>query len=168
MSAQDDLTADVGGVILPCPRCQRPNRVPFARLHEAGRCGSCKTTLPFPALPVDIASASCWTALIRSASLPIIVDFWAPWCGPCLAAAPEVKSLAARAAGDVLVVKVNTEAQPEIAGAMNIRSIPTFVVFAAGRELARKSGAMAAPELARLHPSRRRRPTGGMMTPPAP
>jgi thioredoxin 2 len=147
MSANDHLTADDRGVILHCPKCHRANRIPFARLHGAGRCGSCKASLPFPELPVAIESMASFSALARTASLPVVIDFWAPWCGPCLAVAPEVTQLAALAAGELLVVKVNTEEQAEIAGAMNIRSIPTFAVFAAGRELDRMSGAMSAPEL---------------------
>ena len=147
MSAHDHLTADERGVILPCPKCQRANRIPFGRLHETGRCGSCKASLAFPDLPVALGSRAGFTALVRDSRLPVIVDFWAPWCGPCLAAAPEVTKLAALVVGELIVAKVNTEEQPEIAAAMNIRSIPTFVVFASGREQDRLSGALAAPEL---------------------
>jgi thioredoxin 2 len=147
MSAHDHLTADERGVILHCPQCRRANRIPFARLQQTGHCGSCKAPLPFPALPVDIESAGVFTTLARNASLPVLVDFWAPWCGPCLMAGPEVTKLAALAAGELIVAKVNTEEQPEIASAMNIRSIPTFVVFAAGHERDRMSGVMAAPDL---------------------
>jgi len=147
MNANDHLTADDRGVILHCLKCQRGNRIPFARLHEAGRCGSCKAALPFPDLPVAIESMAGFSALVKTASLPVFIDFWAPWCGPCLAVAPEVTKLAALAAGELLVVKVNTEEQPDIASNMTIRSIPTFAVFAVGRELDRMSGAMSAPQL---------------------
>jgi thioredoxin 2 len=147
MSANDHLTADDRGVILNCAKCQRANRIPFARIHEAGHCGSCKAPLPFPELPVAIESTVAFSALAKAASLPVFIDFWAPWCGPCLAVAPEVTKLAALASGEFLVAKVNTEKQPEIASAMAIRSIPTFVVFAAGRERERMSGAMSASEL---------------------
>ena len=77
----------------------------------------------------------------------MFIDFWAPWCGPCQMVAPEIEKLAALASGELLVVKVNTEEQPEIASSMSVRSIPTFAVFAAARELDRMSGAMSAPEL---------------------
>jgi len=147
MNATAHLTADDRGIVLHCPQCQRANRIPFSRLHESGQCGSCKGTLPHPSLPVDIESASSFTALIRAASLPVLVDFWAAWCGPCQMVAPEVARLATLAAGELVAVKVNTEIYPGLAGNMGIRSIPTFVVFAAGREVGRTSGTMSAEEL---------------------
>ncbi len=147
MNSDDHLSADEVGILIPCPQCQRANRIPFARLHQKGKCGSCKATLPLPTLPVEIESAASYTALIRSASLPVLVDFWAPWCGPCRMVAPEVTKLAGLAAGELLVVKVNTEAQPAIAGSMGIRSIPTFAVFVRGREVERTSGGSSANQL---------------------
>jgi thioredoxin 2 len=147
MNAPDHLSIDEAGVLIPCPQCQRANRIPFARLHHKGKCGSCKTTLPLPALPVEIDSAAAFTALIRGASLPVLVDFWAPWCGPCRMVAPEVTKLAGLASGELLVAKVNTEAQPGIAGSMGIRSIPTFAVFVRGREVERTAGGSSAGQL---------------------
>lgn len=147
MNATAHLTADDRGILIHCPHCDLTNRIPFARLHQNGHCGTCKTALPHPSLPVDIDSPASFTALLRAASLPVLVDFWAPWCGPCQMVAPEVAKLAGLAAGELVVVKVNTEAQPGIAGSMGIRSIPTFAVFAAGREVKRISGAMSAAQL---------------------
>ena len=112
MSAHDHLTADPHGVILPCPHCLRSNRVPFSRIHEAGNCGNCKAPLPFARSPVIISSRAEFGALVRDASVPVLVDFWAPWCGPCLAAAPEVSKLADLVAGELLVAKVNTDEEP--------------------------------------------------------
>jgi len=147
MPPADHLSADELGVLISCPHCQRVTASLFARLHLAGKCGSCKATLPHPALPVEIDSVASFTALTRSASLPLLVDFWAPWCGPCLMVAPEVTKLAGLAAGELLVAKVNTEAQQAIAGSMGIRSIPTFAVFIAGREIERTSGGSSASQL---------------------
>jgi thioredoxin 2 len=147
MNATAHLNADDRGILISCPQCHRANRIPFARLHLSGQCGSCKAALRHPALPVDIDSAASFTALIRTASLPVLVDFWAPWCGPCQMVAPEVAKLVELAAGELLVVKVNTEAQPGIGASMSIRSIPTFAVFTGGREVERTSGGMPAAKL---------------------
>ncbi|MEP6670372.1 MAG: thioredoxin domain-containing protein [Chthoniobacter sp.] len=147
MNATAHLSADDRGIVLDCPQCHRANRVPFVRLNQSGHCGSCKAALTLPSLPVEIDSVASFSALIRTASLPVLVDFWAPWCGPCQMVAPEVAKAAALAAGELLVVKVNTESQPGIAGSMGIRSIPTFAVFVAGREVERTSGAMSAAQL---------------------
>jgi thioredoxin 2 len=147
MTTAAHLTADDRGIVLNCPQCHRANRIPFGRVHQAGHCGSCKAALPHASLPVEIESAAAFDALIRGASLPVLVDFWAPWCGPCQMVAPEVAKLAALAAGELLVVKVNTEALPDLAGSMGIRSIPTFAVFNAGREVERALGAMSATDL---------------------
>lgn len=116
-------------------------------IFRSGHCGTCKTALPHPSMPVDVESAANFTVLIRDASLTVLVDFWAPWCGPCQMVTPEVAKLAALAADELLIVKVNTEAQPGIGASMGIRSIPTFAVFATGREVERTSGAMSAAQL---------------------
>jgi thioredoxin 2 len=141
------LTADDQGILMPCLHCQSVNRIRFSHLHENGRCGVCKTPLPQAALPVEVGSAASFNALIRGASLPVLVDFWAPWCGPCRMVAPEVAKLAQLATGELLIVKVNTEDRQDIARSMGIQSIPTFAVFFRGREVNRTSGAASAVQL---------------------
>jgi len=96
---------------------------------------------------VEVASAAGFSALLHGSSLPVFVDFWAPWCGPCRMVAPEVAKLASLVAGEMLVVKVNTEAHPGIGAGMNITSIPAFVVFTGGREVGRTAGARPAEQL---------------------
>lgn len=138
-------TVDDRGVILTCPDCGKRNRVPFAA-REA-RCGGCKTALSAVGEPIEIPSVPAFDAIVASSALPVVVDFWAPWCGPCRMVAPELERVAASNAGRYLVVKVNTDALPELGDRFSIRSIPTMAVFAGGRELARTSGARPAAEI---------------------
>lgn len=147
MSATVHHTADERGIIVHCPQCERANRIPFVRVGDSGHCAQCKASLPAPSAPIEISSAAAFTALTQKSALPVLVDFWAPWCGPCQMIAPEVAKVAAMAAGELLVAKVNTEDQPQLGSAMGIRSIPTFAVFAGGREVERTSGGMPAAQL---------------------
>jgi thioredoxin 2 len=135
------LAIDERGVILPCPTCGTRNRIPFGR---DARCGKCGTVMPSPAEPLEVPSDEAFDALVRDARLPVVVDFWAPWCGPCRAVAPEIARVAASHAGQWIVAKVNTEALPELGSRLRIQSIPTMAVFAAGRELSRTTGARPA------------------------
>ncbi len=141
-------TLDDKGVIETCACCGRRNRVPFARLPETGVCGQCQTPLPGVAAPLDILSDGVFAALVAGSPLPVVVDFWAPWCGPCRQVAPEIEKVAAAQAGQWLVVKINTEALPGLGARFGIQSIPTMAVFTDGKEAARASGARPASAIA--------------------
>jgi thioredoxin 2 len=135
-------------MIQPCPNCAAKNRVVPARLGEPAVCGKCKEALPPLDAPVPIASAAEFDELVRGAPVPVLVDFWAAWCGPCRMVAPELEKLARQKAGSVVVAKVDTEALPDVAGRYGIRSIPTMILFRGGSEAQRVSGAMPASAIA--------------------
>jgi thioredoxin 2 len=132
-----------------CPACGAANRVPFDKLDKTAKCGRCKAALPPPSEPVAIQSESEFEALLAHAPAPVVVDFWAAWCGPCRAIAPELERMARDKAGKAIVAKVDTELLPQLAGRFGIRGIPTLVRFDRGRETQRVSGAMGAEQLAR-------------------
>jgi thioredoxin 2 len=134
-------------VIVECPSCTRLNRIPAARLGDKARCSACKAPLLPLAKPVAVRSAEDFDELVGAAKVPVLVDFWAAWCGPCRTVAPELETIAREQAGRVVVAKVDTEALPDVAGRFGIRSIPTMVVIRDGREAKRISGAMPAREI---------------------
>jgi thioredoxin 2 len=144
------MTVDDRGVIVTCRNCGRHNRVAFDRLERAVRCAQCKHELSPPAAPIEMASVADFDRVIAQASVPVVVDYWAPWCGPCRMVAPELAKVAARNAGRWLVVKVNTDVLTELGERYNIRSIPTLGVFAGGREVTRAAGARPADEIERF------------------
>jgi thioredoxin 2 len=134
-------------VLVTCPACATRNRLDYRKLDKQTRCGKCKTPLPQPATPIEVPSVAAFDALMRESVRPAVVDFWAPWCGPCRMVAPELEKVARTAAGEFLVVKVDTEALPELGQRYRIASIPTMAVFSGGRELQRTSGARPAPDI---------------------
>lgn len=134
-------------MLLNCPHCQQANRVPDERLIEQPVCGACGKTLLDGVHELD---ATGLASLQAQANLPLIIDFWAPWCGPCRSFAPTFKAAALKHGGKIIFGKIDTEAQQALGARFNIRSIPTLAVFLGESELGRVSGALPAAQLEEL------------------
>jgi thioredoxin 2 len=141
---------DDRGIVVTCPACGQRNRLLYERLGDAVQCGQCKRHLSGITVPIEIDSTAAFERLIERSGVPVAVDYWAPWCGPCRMVAPELEKVAARANGRFVIAKVNTDALPELGERFNIRSIPTFAVFVGGREASRATGARPAAEIETL------------------
>jgi thioredoxin 2 len=141
------LELDDRGIVVACGNCGQRNRLLYERLGHAFRCGQCQQEiLPLP-VPIEITRSADFDRLIEKASIPVVVDYWAPWCGPCRMVAPELAKVATRQAGKILVVKVNTDALTDLGERFRILSIPTMAVFAGGHEIARTTGARPASDI---------------------
>lgn len=127
---------------LPCPHCGATNRMPAERIDDSPSCGKCGQPL-IDGQPIDLTDAN-FEAVVDETRLPVLVDFWAAWCGPCQMMAPAFKQAAAQLKGRALLVKVNSDENPELARRFAVRSIPTLVKIVHGREVGRQSGAVPA------------------------
>jgi thioredoxin 2 len=125
-----------------CAQCKATNRIPVRHLADTGKCGSCKAPLPPHGTPIEITSEQMFDEIIASSRVPVLVDFWATWCGPCRQVAPEVKKTAAVLAGKALVVKVDTDSVPGLSQRYQVQSIPNFAVFSGGRLVRQRAGAV--------------------------
>ena len=144
------LELDDRGVIVTCGNCSTKNRLAYEKLGDAVQCGQCKQPITAPSEPIEVKTTADFDRLVAQSSLPVLVDYWAPWCGPCRMVAPELEKVARRQAGQAIVVKVNTDELSELGQRFGIRSIPTLAVFTGGKEATRESGARPAEEIEKV------------------
>ncbi|MBW8769255.1 MAG: thioredoxin [Gemmatimonadetes bacterium] len=140
MSTAQETTSQAPHVTLPCPSCGRWNRIAAKRITDGPKCGVCSAPLRLDH-PILLTDAT-FDRVLRETTLPVLVDFYADWCGPCRMMAPAVDELARSSAGSILVAKLDTDASQRVASRFQIRGIPTVIAFRNGREVRRQSGVM--------------------------
>ncbi|MFU8804065.1 MAG: thioredoxin [Bradymonadaceae bacterium] len=134
-------------MIVKCTNCGKKNRIPGARVNQTAKCGNCGEQVSATGQAVAVNAAD-FQDLVQNSPLPVFVDFWAPWCGPCRVVAPEIEKLAERFEGRVVVAKLDTEQNPEVAQQEGVRGIPMFALYENGKRMSTQTGAMSADQLA--------------------
>lgn len=136
-------------MIRECPHCQQKNRVPESRLSDTAKCGGCKGALPPVSQPLEVTALE-FDAIVAQATVPVLVDFWASWCGPCRAVAPEVAQAAKQLSGKALILKVNTEQESQLSARFGVRSIPNFKLFVGGELRWEQAGALSSGQIQQI------------------
>ena len=136
-------------MVIPCPACGRKNRVPAGHLADTGKCGACHSGIPPRSTPIDVDPAR-FDEIVRAATVPILVDFWAAWCAPCRMLAPTVEAVAEKYAGNARVVKLNVDDNPSVSQRFGIKGIPTLILFKNGHEEERVVGATSEAAISKM------------------